>query len=138
MAITNSEWDTGEITETSEQVETTPVGEYDTEKNLIVAFLDENVGNAYTKWEIVRGVDFDQSEDPSQIRQSYDSTRQRLFGNLAEDITDIVGDIVASSMVIDDIDEALDELVAAGTVEAKEITEETETQTYYRLVTGDA
>ncbi|WP_458204806.1 hypothetical protein [Haladaptatus sp. NG-SE-30] len=135
MPISDAEWEDGQISESHESPGTTPVGEYDTEKDLVVAFLDENAENAYTKWEIVRGVDFDSSDDPSQIRDI--SKRPNPLREAAEELTDAAGDVVASGMVVDDINDALDELVAEGTVETKEIESDGESNTYYRLVTSE-
>ena len=133
MPIDATEWDEGRIVGDEPGPETAPVDEYDTEKDLVVAFLDENRGNAYTKWEIVRGVDFDSSDDPSQLRDALGQRRRSPLGEVAKDVTDVVGDVVASGMVVDDVDEAIDELVEEGTIEAKEIDVDGETTTYYRL-----
>lgn len=55
---------------------------------------------------------------------------------MTENIVDIAGDITASAIVIDDVDGALDELVAEGIVTENEIDDDGETVTYYRLA-GD-
>ena len=137
MPIDATEWDEGRIVGDEAGPETTPVDEYDSEKDLVVAFLDENAGNAYTKWEIVRGVDFDSSDDPSQIRDTLGRRRRDPTGEIAKDVTDAVGDVVASGIVVDDVDEVMDELVEEGTVEAKEIEVDGETETYYRLASSE-
>lgn len=58
MPITHEEFDAGEFRDRVAAPQVEPVGEYETEKNLITAFLGENVGSAFTVREVVRGVDF--------------------------------------------------------------------------------
>ena len=128
MPITEDEWDAEEVRTKGTSPHTKPVSEYETEKDLIVAFLGENVENAYTKAEIVKGVDFGEDESPERVR--------RGLGSVTNDFLDAVGDVVASGYVVDDIDESLDELVEEGVVAEKEIRDGDETKTYYRMA-GD-
>ena len=137
MPITDAEWDDGAADESAGSAETTAVDEYDAETDLIVAFLDENAGNAYTKWEIVRGVDFDSSDDPSQIRDTLPPRRRNVLTEASRELTDLAGEVVASGMVVDDVDRALDGLVADGTVAEKEIDVDGEKRTFYRLRTAE-
>jgi len=109
---------------------TTPVGEYDDEAELIVAFLSENADRAHTRSEIVRGVDLGNDARP-------ETTRDALTG-IQDELVDAAGDAVASGMLVDDVDDALDELVADGTVVEREIETSAGTTTYYRLATGAA
>ncbi|ESP87963.1 hypothetical protein [Candidatus Halobonum tyrrellensis] len=131
MPISDDEWDEGSRAD-SGAAETTPVGEYETEKDLIVAFLSENVDSAYTRPEIVRGVDFGDDARPETIRET--------LTEIQDELVDLTGDLAASGMVVDDVDEALDELVAEETVTEKEIRtgDDGSTTTYYRLNTGEA
>ncbi|MFB6160514.1 MAG: hypothetical protein ABEJ61_04975 [Haloferacaceae archaeon] len=129
MPISDDEWDDGARGD-SATAGTTPVGEYEDEKELIVAFLSENADNAYTRAEIVRGVDFGNDARPETLRE--------VLTEIQNELVDVAGDVVASGMLVDDVDEALDELVAEGTVARKEIETGAGTTTYYRLNTGDA
>lgn len=130
MPISDDEWDNAASADDAQPAKTTPVGEYEDEKELIVAFLSENVDNAYTKAEIIRGVDFGNDARPETIRE--------VFTEIQDEVVDLAGDVVASGMVVDDIDEALDELVAEGMVAEQEVETDEGTTTYYRLNTDDA
>ncbi|WP_380674385.1 hypothetical protein [Salinigranum sp. GCM10025319] len=130
MPISDREWDAGASADSTEAAATTPVGEYETEKDLIVAFLSENVDNAYTRGEILRGVDFGNDARPETIGE--------VLTEIQDELVDAAGDLVASGMLVDDIDEALDELVADETVAEKEVETGDGTTTYYRLNTTDA
>lgn len=126
MPITESEWNDGQIDLTDGYPDTTAVGEYDTEKDLIVAFLSENYDGAFTRAEIVRGVDFGETTSPETIRETLTSLPNQLM--------DIIGDLVASGIVVGDVSEALDELVSEGMVERKEVNrQDGEPVVYYRL-----
>jgi hypothetical protein len=130
MPISDDEWDSGATENATTSAETTPVGEYDDEKDLIVAFLSENVDSAYTRAEIVRGVDFGNDARPETIREALTEVRDELV--------DLAGEVVASGMLVDDVEAALDELVAEGAVAEREVETGDGTTTYYRLNTGEA
>ncbi|GAB3322890.1 hypothetical protein EI982_02190 [Haloplanus rallus] len=130
MPISETEWDDGARADDASEVGTTPVGEFEDETELIVAFLSENVDNAYTKTEIVRGVDFGNDARPETIRE--------VLTEIQDELVDVVGDIVASGMLVDDVDGALDELVAEGMVATKDVETGNGTTTYYRLNTDEA
>ena len=130
MPISDTEWDDGVRADSGSATGTTPVGEYDDEKELIVAFLSENVDTAYTKTEIVRGVDFGNDARPETIRE--------VLTEIQDELVDVAGDIVASGMLVDDVDGALDELVAEGMVAEKDVETADGTTTYYRLNTDEA
>ena len=130
MPISDTEWDDGVRADNASAPGTTPVSEYEDEKELIVAFLSENVDNAYTKTEIVRGVDFGNDARPETIRE--------VLTEIQDELVDVAGDVVASGMLVDDVDEALDELVAEGMVAKKEVETADGTATYYRLNTDEA
>lgn len=102
------------------------VGEYDTETDLVLAFLSGNHDTAFTRSEIVRGVDFGETT-PSE------SVSETLF-KLPNQLVDIAGDLVASGIVVDDVSEALDQLVEDGLVERRRIERgDGEQAVYYRL-----
>ena len=126
MPVTTSEWDDEQIDPAEGHPETTAVGEYDTEKDLILAFLSENHDSAFTRAEIVRGVDFGETESPDTVREA--------LTNLPNQLLDIAGDLAASGIVVDDVSKALDELVSEGTVERKQLErQDGESEVYYRL-----
>jgi hypothetical protein len=126
MPVTESEWRDGEIDADEGHTETTAVREYDTEKDLVVGFLSENHDSAFTRAEIVRGVDFGETASPETVRET--------LSNLPNQLLDVAGDLAASGIVIDDVSEALDELVSEGTVERKRLERlDGEPEVYYRL-----
>lgn len=130
MPISDDEWDAGARRGGTRAAETTPVGEHETEQDLIVAFLSENVDNAYTRAEILRGVDFGNDARPDSLNE--------LLTEIQDEMVDVVGNLVASGLLADDIDAALDELVAEGTVVEKEVETADGSTTYYRLNTNEA
>lgn len=102
------------------------VGEYDTETDLVLAFLSRNNETAFTRSEVVRGVAFGETE-PS------DSVLDALL-KLPDQLVDIAGDLVASGIVVDDVSTALDQLVEDGVVERRRIERgDGEETVYYRL-----
>ena len=125
MPITGREWNEGQFDTEESTPQTDTVGEYESDKDLILAFLAENAERAYTRVEIHRGVDFGESERPETVHEKLSVLPNRLL--------DAAGDIAASGLVSDSIDEALAELVAEGTVERKDLDRDGETVTYYRL-----
>jgi len=127
MPITDREFEHGEYVEDEEIDAVEATGEHETEKDLVVAFLGENVGYAFTKPEIVRGADFGDHEDPETILETLKS--------LPAEMVDLAGEATASTFVANDIDEAMADLVAEGIVERSEIEEDGETVEYYRIST---
>jgi len=127
MPITDREFERGEYVEDEEIDAVEATGEHETEKDLVVAFLGENVGYAFTKPEIARGADFGDHEDPETILETLKS--------LPAELVDLAGEATASTFVADDIDEAVADLVAEGIVERSEIEEDGETVEYYRIST---
>ena len=61
-----------------------------------------------------------------------------MLTEIQDELVDLAGDVVASGLVVDDIDEALDELVAEGMVAEKEVESADGTVSYYRLNTERA
>jgi hypothetical protein len=126
MPITASEWDEEEIDASEGYPDTTAVGEYETETELVLSFLSENHDSEFTRAEIVRGVDFGETTSAGTVGET--------LANLPNQLLDITGDLVASGIVVDDVSEALDELVKAGTVERKRLERrDGEPEIYYRL-----
>lgn len=128
MPLSSAEWERAEPDPAATPAPPTPVGDYDSETDLVLAFLSENHEQAFTRPEIVRGADFGQSADA-------DSMLEELL-MLPNRLVDVAGDLTASELVDDDVSEALDVLVADGTVERKEIEWDGEAVAYYRLADG--
>lgn len=128
MPISDDDWDRGVAGEPP--AATTPVGEYDDEKDLIVAFLSENVDEAFTRTEILRGVDFGNDARPETVGE--------VLTEIQDELVDAVGDVVATGMLVGDVEAALDDLVAEETVAEKQVETGDGTTTYYRLNTGEA
>jgi hypothetical protein len=86
VPISDTEWNDGVRADSASATATTPVGEYEDEKELIVAFLSENVDNAYTETESVRGVDFGNDARPETIREVLTGIQDELVaeGMIAE------------------------------------------------------
>lgn len=133
MPISSAEFEQGRLDTTTDAPETTPVGEFDTEADLVLAFLDENPEAAFTEREVLPGVDFDESDDPATVRESYRSTHAEALGDAANEVVDLAGDVTATAMVVGDVGEALTALVADGAVERAELTMGGESRTYYRV-----
>ncbi|WP_049903468.1 hypothetical protein [Halococcus agarilyticus] len=125
MPVTEREWNEEQFDTDEDTPGTDPVGEYETDKDLIIAFLGENADKAYTRAEIHRGVDFGETDDPDTIHEQLSLLPNRIL--------DAAGDVAASDLVSDNLDEALAELVEEDTVTRKELERDGETTTYYRL-----
>ena len=125
MPITDEEFEAGEFRETVATPQVEPVGEYETEKDLITAFLGENVGSAFTVREVVRGVDFGETAAAETV-----TGRLR---NVVPRAIDAAGDVTASATVYGDAEEALSALQQEGIVEAATVEQEDESVTYYRI-----
>ncbi|MFO7834078.1 MAG: hypothetical protein R6V31_08505 [Halohasta sp.] len=96
----------------------------ETEKDLIISFLSDRPDRAFTEREIVLGVDF----TPVLMTRT-----QNPLGSLADGLIDFAGDVTATTMVINDVDEALAELIDEGLVSEKEIETTDGTTVYYQL-----
>jgi hypothetical protein len=126
MPIDAEEWESGTATDDAWDEENDPLG---TEKRLIVAFLGEDVGKAYTKREILKGVEFAADDRPG--------TRRGALGGIGDAVLDAVSHVAAAGIVLGDLDRALEELVEADVVERREIATEDGTETYYRMATDE-
>ncbi|MFC7069061.1 hypothetical protein [Halobaculum lipolyticum] len=128
MPITDDEFDAGTVDENADaDPDEDPI---ETEKDLILSFLSERVGQAFTEREIVLGVDF----SPVYADRSGTTPGSRAVGAVTGGLVDVAGDAAASAIVVDDVDEALAQLVEGGAVQATEVDEgDGETATYYRI-----
>jgi len=125
MPIDADEWETGEVTGEPWDEENDPLG---TEKRLIVAFLGEDVEKAYTKTEILEGVEFAADDRPG--------VRRGPLASIGDAVLDAVSHVAAAGIVLGDLDQALEELVESDFVERSEIDTGDGTETYYRMA-GD-
>jgi len=125
MPISTDEFKAGTLDESGEEPsaddEPDPI---ETEKDLVTAFLSERPDRAFTEREIVLGVDY------SPVFM--DRTESSL-GSFADGLIDFAGDVAATTIVVNDIDEALTELVDEGIVTTKEVETEDGTSVYYKL-----
>jgi len=126
MPITEAEWRDATVDPDEPPAEPTPVGASETEQDLVLSFLSENHEAAFTRPEVVRGVDFGDTAPPETVTETLLS--------LPRELVDVAGDLAASGILVDDVSAALDELVAEGLVERREIEDEYgEPVAYYRL-----
>lgn len=125
MPITDEEFEAGEFRESVAAPEVEPVGEYETEKDLIVAFLGENVGSAFTVREVLRGVDFGETEDAKTVTGK--------LKNVVPKTLDAAGDVTASAMLYGDAEQALSALQKEGVVESATVEQDEEAVRYYRI-----
>ena len=125
MPISNDEFEAGTVEVSGDDpIANDEEGPIETEKDLITSFLSERPDKAFTEREIVLGVDF----TPAFMNR----TRHPL-GSLTDGLIDFAGDVTATTIVVNDIDEALEELVEEGIVTTKEVETEDGTSVYYRL-----
>ena len=125
MPISNDEFEAGSIDvgsdESGDDDETDPI---ETEKDLVTSFLSERPERAFTEREIVLGVDY----SPVFMNRT-----QSSLGSFADGLIDFAGDVAATTIVVNDIDEALAELVEEDVVTTKEVETEDGTSVYYKL-----
>lgn len=125
MPISNDEFEAGSIDigsdESGDDDEADPI---ETEKDLVTSFLSERPERAFTEREIVLGVDY----SPVFMNRT-----QSSLGSFADGLIDFAGDVAATTIVVNDIDEALAELVEEDVVTTKEVETEDGTSVYYKL-----
>lgn len=125
MPISNGEFEAGSIDvgsdESGDDNEIDPI---ETEKDLVTSFLSERPERAFTEREIVLGVDY----SPVFMNRT-----QSSLGSFADGLIDFAGDVAATTIVVNDIDEALAELVEEDVVTTKEVETEDGTSVYYKL-----
>jgi len=125
MPISTDEFKAGTLDESGEETSADDeVDPIETEKDLVTSFLSERPDRAFTEREIVLGVDY------SPVFM--DRTESSL-GSFADGLIDFAGDVAATTIVVNDIDEALTELVDEGIVTTKEVETEDGTSVYYKL-----
>jgi hypothetical protein len=125
MPISGEEFESGTVEVSGDEpIANDEEGPIETEKDLITSFLSERPDRAFTEREIVLGVDF------SPVFM--DRTRNPL-GAFADGLIDFAGDVAATTIVVNDIDEALTELVEEGIVTTKQMETESGTSVYYTL-----
>ena len=125
MPISTDEFKAGAVDESDD--EPSPDDEADpieTEKDLVTSFLSERPDRAFTEREIVLGVDY---------TPVFMDRTQNSLGSFADGLIDFAGDVAATTIVVNDIDEALTELVDEGIVTTKEVETEDGTSVYYKL-----
>ena len=129
MPIAAEEFEAGQVDAGADVPDAAPGGEYEPGRNRVLALLDENPDAASTERAVLLGVDFDESDDPATVRQSYDSDHETALGDQANEVVDV--DDVAASTTLGDADDALTALVADGAVERADVTADGESRTYY-------
>jgi len=123
--ISADEFEAGSVETTDSSGDDAPIAE---EKELIVSFLSEREGRAFTEREIVMGVGFSPMYERERPARGVG-----LAGEALDGLLDAAGEVAASAVVVDDVDEALSALVEEDTVERKEIEAGDGTAVYYRL-----
>jgi hypothetical protein len=125
MPISSDEFEAGTVEASGDEpIANDEDGPIETEKDLITSFLSERPDRAFTEREIVLGVDF----TPVFMNRT-----QNPLGTFADGLIDFAGDLTATTVVIDDIDDALAELVDEGVVTTKEVETEHGASVYYKL-----
>jgi len=125
MPISNDEFEAGTVEASgADTISNDEEGPIETEKDLITSFLSERQDKAFTEREIVLGADF----TPALMNQT-----QNPLGKFADGLINLAGNVTATTMVIDDVDEALDELVEEGIVTTKEIEAGDGSVVYYQI-----
>lgn len=126
MPISGEEFEAGSVDATGDDpIANDESGALETEKDLVTAFLSERPDRAFTAREIALGVDFSPVVDNAEPRG--------LLGATVAGFVDVAGEMAASAVVIDDVEEALTELTEEGIIEAKEVDTGNGMVTYYRL-----
>jgi hypothetical protein len=125
MPISNDEFEAGSVEVGSDEPSADDADDpIETEKDLVTSFLSERPERAFTEREIVLGVDY----SPVFMDRT-----QSSLGSFADGLIDFAGDVAATTIVVNDIDEALAELVEEEVVTTKEVETEDESTTYYKL-----
>jgi hypothetical protein len=125
MPISNDEFEAGSVEVGSDEPSADDADDpIETEKDLVTSFLSERPERAFTEREIVLGVDY----SPVFMDRT-----QSSLGSFADGLIDFAGDVAATTIVVNDIDEALAELVEEEVVTTKEVETEDGSTTYYKL-----
>jgi hypothetical protein len=125
MPISTDEFDAGAVDESDDEPNADDeVDPIETEKDLVTSFLSERPDRAFTEREIVLGVDY---------TPVFMDRTQSSLGSFADGLIDFAGDVAATTIVVNDIDDALTELVEEGIVTTKEVETDDGTSVYYKL-----
>ena len=125
MPISTDEFDAGAVDESDDEPNADDeVDPIETEKDLVTSFLSERPDRAFTEREIVLGVDY---------TPVFMDRTQSSLGSFADGLIDFAGDVAATTIVVNDIDDALTELVEEGVVTTKEVETDDGTSVYYKL-----
>jgi len=125
MPISTDEFDAGAVDESGDEPSADDeVDPIETEKDLVTSFLSERPDRAFTEREIVLGVDY----SPVFMDRT-----QSSLGSFADGLIDFAGDVAATTIVVNDIDDALTELVEEEIVTTKEVETDDGTSVYYKL-----
>ncbi|TQQ80446.1 hypothetical protein [Halonotius roseus] len=125
MPISTDEFDAGAVDESDDEPNADDeVDPIETEKDLVTSFLSERPDRAFTEREIVLGVDY---------TPVFMDRTQSSLGSFADGLIDFAGDVAATTIVVNDIDDALTELVEEGIVTTKEVETDDGTSVYYTL-----
>jgi len=126
MPITETEWKSGRLEGKPVQPAPTPVADKNSHSETIEAFLRENRDLAFTRAEIVRGIQCSVKIDPERFG--------RLLTGLPNQLADIESDLAAGGMAVGEVSQAVDELVATGQVQCGRIErQDGEPVIYYRI-----
>ena len=124
MPISTDEFKAGTVDESDDEPTDDEVDPIETEKDLVTSFLSERPDRAFTEREIVLGVDY---------TPVFMDRTQSSLGSFADGLIDFAGDVAATTIVVNDIDDALTELVEEGVVTTKEVETDDGTSVYYTL-----
>ncbi|ERH07460.1 MAG: hypothetical protein J07HN4v3_03101 [Halonotius sp. J07HN4] len=125
MPISTDEFKAGAVDESGDEPSADDdVDPIEAEKDLVTSFLSERPDRAFTEREIVLGVDY----SPVFMNRT-----QSSLGSFADGLIDFAGDVAATTIVVNDIDDALTELVEEEIVTTKEVETDDGTSVYYTL-----
>jgi len=124
MPISTDEFKAGTVDESDDEPTDDEVDPIETEKDLVTSFLSERPDRAFTEREIVLGVDY---------TPVFMDRTQSSLGSFADGLIDFAGDVAATTIVVNDIDDALTELVDEEIVTTKEVETADGTTVYYTL-----
>jgi len=124
MPISTDEFKAGTVDESDDEPTDDEVDPIETEKDLVTSFLSERPDRAFTEREIVLGVDY---------TPVFMDRTQSSLGSFADGLIDFAGDVAATTIVVNDIDDALTELVEEEIVTTKEVETADGTTVYYTL-----
>ena len=124
MPISSDEFEAGTVDASDDEPSDDEDDPTETEKELVTSFLSERPDRAFTEREIVLGVDYS---------PAYMDRTQNPLGSFTDGLIDFAGDVAATTIVVNDIDDALTELVEEGIVTTKEVDTEDGASIYYKL-----